>query len=769
MAENPISKEDIIDSKGILEEIMKVVDALKNQLVPAMVLVEKTALQEKEALNKLNPAQKEDQIAIAQKVQLIQELDSEQKKNKQTLSEIERLEKQVKESMSEEAIEAERLRQQLNENRKANRDLVTSEKTVEGSLTDLRKKLADLKKAYADASPDKRDSILQGVQKLDKEVSKLEKSMGVHQRNVGNYGSALKGLGTKFLALTGITAGFAGAMKLGKEIIESTDALSDKFAATLNGWKEGFGAMTRAIANNDFKDFFKNVKDAVAEGQRFAKTQDAIGDSTRAMKIRISESETEILNLRVIQNSANKTEAERITAGEEIQRILKENAADREKIAKAELDNDLTSAASKTKLSVEIVKAYLDQDEAILKNIAIGEKYIELQKEYENLGGRGKRAGIIMEEIQAMTDHDKASTVLAKGIRNLTDAQKDKITADYEAIESAKQSAINLRVESKLASAEAKTTKPDKSIAESNKKIDEEGIKGSLRNAELWNKIEKDKDKKTEEHNKTRLGLMDLLHSKMNDMNKEAGEAYTEANKNVVENEKKTKEQSKEDIINIEKAKQQAIQDIVGSSFNLVGTMLERSKQKELEAAGDNIKEREKIEKEYAIKQKVRAIAEATINTALAVLNALKTTPFPLGVLLAQVAAAMGAIQIATIIATKFAEGGEVGGKPHSQGGTLIEAEKDEFVIKRKSASKYKGLLKAINDDDPMRIAEELRNKKFHTVWGGVQQTLSNVSKQDPYTRMMYEMMRDKPYVYQDSDGNSVEVRPGYKRTIKRK
>jgi hypothetical protein len=256
----------------------------------------------------------------------------------------------------------------------------------------------------------------------------------------------------------------------------------------------------------------------------------------------------------------------------------------------------------------------------------------------------------------------------------------------------------------------------------------------------------------------------------MNDMNKEAGEAYTEANQKVLDDEKAAREKAKQDTIDIEQAKRQALQDIVGASFNLISTMLESAKQKELEAAGDNAEKREKIEKEYAVKAKVIAVSQAVISTALAVLNALNTKPYlPLGPIMAASAAALGAIQIATIIATKFAEGGEVGGKPHSQGGTLIEAEKDEFIIKKKSANKYKGLLKAINDDDPMRIAEELRNKKFHTVWGGVQQTLSNVSKQDPYTRLMYEMMRDKPYVYQDSDGNSVEVRNGYKRTIKKK
>ena len=53
---------------------------------------------------------------------------------------------------------------------------------------------------------------------------------------------------------------------------------------------------------------------------------------------------------------------------------------------------------------------------------------------------------------------------------------------------------------------------------------------------------------------------------------------------------------------------------------------------------------------------------------------------------------AQGAVQIATISnalsqmgsgAPQYAEGGYVGGRPHSQGGTIIEAERGEFVMSR--------------------------------------------------------------------------------------
>jgi hypothetical protein len=127
------------------------------------------------------------------------------------------------------------------------------------------------------------------------------------------------------------------------------------------------------------------------------------------------------------------------------------------------------------------------------------------------------------------------------------------------------------------------------------------------------------------------------------------------------------------------------------------------------------------------------------------------------------------AAQIAIISAQKFAEGGEIFGKSHAQGGTMIEAERGEYVVKKESTSKYKKLIEAINDDNPMRIAEEIRNRNFHTVWGGVSAQLSQVSKQDPYTRMMYELMKNDIKTYIDSNGDTVLSYPnGTKRVIRK-
>ena len=77
--------------------------------------------------------------------------------------------------------------------------------------------------------------------------------------------------------------------------------------------------------------------------------------------------------------------------------------------------------------------------------------------------------------------------------------------------------------------------------------------------------------------------------------------------------------------------------------------------------------------------------------------------PWFLGVALAAVAAAMGAVQIATIAKTKYASGGLIDGKPHSQGGvkvegTNIELEGQEFVINKKTTEKNLPLIEYINE-----------------------------------------------------------------------
>lgn len=59
-----------------------------------------------------------------------------------------------------------------------------------------------------------------------------------------------------------------------------------------------------------------------------------------------------------------------------------------------------------------------------------------------------------------------------------------------------------------------------------------------------------------------------------------------------------------------------------------------------------------------------------------------------------------------------FGKGGKVGGRLHSQGGTVIEAERDEYIVNRKSSLKHKDLIEAINNDNKVEI-DRAYFKKF--------------------------------------------------------
>jgi hypothetical protein len=73
---------------------------------------------------------------------------------------------------------------------------------------------------------------------------------------------------------------------------------------------------------------------------------------------------------------------------------------------------------------------------------------------------------------------------------------------------------------------------------------------------------------------------------------------------------------------------------------------------------------------------------------------------FPAAIPLTVTTAILGAVQLATVLATplpKAARGKLIHGPSHAAGGTLIEAEGGEAIINRRSTSAYKELLSLIN------------------------------------------------------------------------
>lgn len=128
-----------------------------------------------------------------------------------------------------------------------------------------------------------------------------------------------------------------------------------------------------------------------------------------------------------------------------------------------------------------------------------------------------------------------------------------------------------------------------------------------------------------------------------------------------------------------------------------------QKQQEQLDKKKKALEDRQKAAEQKRNKQNQKVqIAQATASTALAVTNALAVQPWFLGVALAAVAAAMGAVQIATIAKQKFADGGVIQGKSHSQGGVKVlngqaEVEGGEYITNKITTSKNVDVLTFIN------------------------------------------------------------------------
>ena len=92
-------------------------------------------------------------------------------------------------------------------------------------------------------------------------------------------------------------------------------------------------------------------------------------------------------------------------------------------------------------------------------------------------------------------------------------------------------------------------------------------------------------------------------------------------------------------------------------------------------------KKKAKLKEKQAKYDKAAAIAQAGISTALAIMNALKTEPAWLGIALAAVVGAMGAVQIATILATPLAKYAK--GTDYHPGGLAVVGDggREEVVL----------------------------------------------------------------------------------------
>ncbi len=107
------------------------------------------------------------------------------------------------------------------------------------------------------------------------------------------------------------------------------------------------------------------------------------------------------------------------------------------------------------------------------------------------------------------------------------------------------------------------------------------------------------------------------------------------------------------------------------------------------------------LERQQAIRERALAIFQVGISTAQGIMSAVATSWATGGLPWSAYVAAMGAVQVAAILAEPLptaATGGLIVGNSHANGGVILEAEGGEVIINKKSAEMFPSLLSDINE-----------------------------------------------------------------------
>jgi hypothetical protein len=229
-----------------------------------------------------------------------------------------------------------------------------------------------------------------------------------------------------------------------------------------------------------------------------------------------------------------------------------------------------------------------------------------------------------------------------------------------------------------------------------------------------------------------RINIIELEAQKRQDAIRNSVADQTLANKLILEDQAKTEQairderkKSRDEAIDqafeIASASADALDSILKFQSQLTENRIaeiQSTSEKELEAINSSLEsevvkanKREALEKrtqskiaaekqKQARQEKALNIFRATIDTAASIVKTGAQLGYPAALPFQILAGIVGAANIAAIAAQplpKFKKGGMVGGRSHEAGGTLIEAERGEYVVNKNSVMRNRRELDAIN------------------------------------------------------------------------
>ena len=266
--------------------------------------------------------------------------------------------------------------------KKQSNEMVSAYKKESDKLRELTAKAKDAAIQYGINSKEAR-KLRDEQQKLDRKIKEVDGSLGIHNRNVGNYGSAI-GKVTGFLGGFGLAMGGSQAiMKSFTGIINNSQEAGDKWAVTVAGMTGAMDGFWQAVGTGKWGELLDYMERGAKAAREYAAAQDDLFEGSQSVKILTSEYDLQIAQQEKIRRDVTKTTDERRKAALEIVRIEELKLAainlENEKSFKSEadrikkrtgLDKDELVSFLRTYREKEAVRtAYFDEEARLQKEI----------------------------------------------------------------------------------------------------------------------------------------------------------------------------------------------------------------------------------------------------------------------------------------------------------------------------------------------------------------------------------------------------------------
>jgi len=277
-------------------------------------------------------------------------------------------------------------------------------KAQAGTLEQLRlqaKKLGkELESAWAVGTPEFKKAA-SALEEVNRKIRNADKSAGNFKSNIGNYagsiGDAFQGVGLNVGKLTGtignlgaataaggplgigLAALVGGAQLLGTSL-SATDNIADKFAITMEKAKAATQVFFKALAEGDFSNFLTNIREAIKDGERYAKTVDYLEDAQRGASVTEASYRLEIAKLKIEMRDRSKSDEERKKAITEIIELETKIGDERVRLSRINVENELKNKSVLNQINK-------DQLKDLIQNFAAYEKqfyFVEKLQDAEN-------------------------------------------------------------------------------------------------------------------------------------------------------------------------------------------------------------------------------------------------------------------------------------------------------------------------------------------------------------------------------------------------